>query len=441
METRRDRILLLVGEERERALLAQWLGRSYDLVRGGEAELDRQFDLAVADAPSLARLAGRVHARRQEEAPCVLPFVLLLPGRAPSALEVRRVFDEVLRLPLDRNELQIRIETLLRMRHLSLEMRQRTGELSERLGRILDDSLSEIYVLDARTLRFVQVNRQACRNLGCSAEELLALTPLEIEAAPFRRYGDLLSLGHDGQPERRIFETEHQRRDGTRYPVEVRLRLSHAESSPVFVAVVEDISERKEAEKQIEKAHERALRAEVDRQDFSRQLLRSVTHDRFQLVDPADIPDEGEPVLDLPVRDGPEYRTARDALRETALASGMAEETVDDLLLATGEAIGNCLKHASDGRCRVYRMPDRLAVRVSDRGAGIRWEDLPATILTPGFSTKGSLGMGYTLMLKLLNRIWLSTTPHGTIIQMEKRLHPDPEADDLEYLLQVMDRF
>ena len=36
---------------------------------------------------------------------------------------------------------------------------------------------------------------------------------------------------------------------------------------------------------------------------------------------------------------------------------------------------------------------------------GIKPDDLPATILKPGFSTKVSLGMGYTLMLELVGLI------------------------------------
>ncbi|MFQ5734396.1 MAG: PAS domain-containing protein, partial [Planctomycetaceae bacterium] len=40
------------------------------------------------------------------------------------------------------------------------------------LGRILDDSLNEIYIFDARSLRFLQVNRGAIQNLGYALDEL-----------------------------------------------------------------------------------------------------------------------------------------------------------------------------------------------------------------------------------------------------------------------------
>jgi len=47
------------------------------------------------------------------------------------------------------------------------------------------------------------------------------------------------------------FVTSHRRKDGSRYPVEVRLQLSRAEQPPLFVAIVQDISERKRAEERL----------------------------------------------------------------------------------------------------------------------------------------------------------------------------------------------
>ena len=73
----------------------------------------------------------------------------------------------------------------------------------------------------------------------------------------------------------------------------------------------------------------------------------------------------------------------------------------------------------------MYVASDRVIARVSDRGHGIRPEDLPASLLLPGYSTQLSLGMGFTLMLKLVERIWLATGPGGTVVQLEKWLDPE----------------
>jgi len=47
------------------------------------------------------------------------------------------------------------------------------------------------------------------------------------------------------------FQTLHQRKDGTTYPVEVRLQLSRIGEASMFVAIIMDITERRAAEEQI----------------------------------------------------------------------------------------------------------------------------------------------------------------------------------------------
>ncbi|MBT6596153.1 MAG: PAS domain S-box protein, partial [Nitrospina sp.] len=54
-------------------------------------------------------------------------------------------------------------------------------ELTTRFGRILDNSSNEIYVFDASTLHFIQVNSGARENLGYSMDELTHMTPLSFK--------------------------------------------------------------------------------------------------------------------------------------------------------------------------------------------------------------------------------------------------------------------
>ena len=56
--------------------------------------------------------------------------------------------------------------------------RKKSEEIATNLGRILEESLNEIYIFDTETLRFVLVNKGARKNLGYSMEELSSLTPL-----------------------------------------------------------------------------------------------------------------------------------------------------------------------------------------------------------------------------------------------------------------------
>ncbi|MBK8596754.1 MAG: PAS domain S-box protein [Holophagales bacterium] len=122
---------------------------------------------------------------------------------------------------------------------------------SARLGRIVEDSLGEVYVFDAGTLRFRSVNHGAAANLGYTREELLLLTPLDLkpEFTP-EAFEELLAPLRTGEVRLRRFETSHQRKDGSRYPIEVLLQASEGEGDPVFVAIIQDIGDRRRAEEE-----------------------------------------------------------------------------------------------------------------------------------------------------------------------------------------------
>ena len=122
-------------------------------------------------------------------------------------------------------------------------------EVSDRLGRLLDESSNEIYIFAADSFQFTHVNKGGRDNLGYSSEELLQMTALdlkpEITSDQFLAYIEPLRIGTRDQV---YFETVHKRKDGSTYPVEVRLHYSPTEDPPVYVAIVLDISEQKKAE-------------------------------------------------------------------------------------------------------------------------------------------------------------------------------------------------
>ncbi len=127
--------------------------------------------------------------------------------------------------------------------------RRRAEDRAAGLGRILDDSLNEIYIFDADTLRFVQVNRGARENLGYTMEELVQLTPVDLErefTAP--AFAALLEPLRSGEQTKLNFNTTHHRQDGSSYDVEVHLQMSTFESRSVFVAIALDVTDRREAE-------------------------------------------------------------------------------------------------------------------------------------------------------------------------------------------------
>ena len=123
--------------------------------------------------------------------------------------------------------------------------RKRAETLNTRLGRIIENSANEIYVFDSTTLQFIMVNRGARENLGYTMEELAALTPLDLKPDfTSQEFAELIEPLRDGSVDTVAFDTDHRRKDGSVYPVEIRLQLARNESPPVFLADVTDTTER-----------------------------------------------------------------------------------------------------------------------------------------------------------------------------------------------------
>tara|TARA_R110002111_G_scaffold126741_2_gene191383 strand:- start:26135 stop:28486 length:2352 start_codon:yes stop_codon:yes gene_type:complete len=139
-------------------------------------------------------------------------------------------------------------ETKERLEQVRLEAESATKEALHlgAFGKILEQSLNEIYIADAETFHFVHVNHGAQENIGYTMKELRELTPLDItpEHTP-ESVGKMLAPLLDGTMESIEFETVHRRKDGSLYPVELHLQTSTLGERPVFVAIVLDISERK----------------------------------------------------------------------------------------------------------------------------------------------------------------------------------------------------
>jgi two-component system sensor histidine kinase UhpB len=113
---------------------------------------------------------------------------------------------------------------------------------------VMQGSYSEIYVVDCDTLRFVEVNQAAQQNLQYSTGELGAMTPFDIAAgmAPEEMHKAFDGLRRSAQGNK-AFDATHVRKDGTMYPVELRLFYCASGKAPVFIAIGNDLSARHES--------------------------------------------------------------------------------------------------------------------------------------------------------------------------------------------------
>jgi len=122
---------------------------------------------------------------------------------------------------------------------------RRLAENSLSLLRLLiDHSNDAIEVVDPQTLRFLDVNRKACLDLGYSREELLSLSVPDVDCtmdkAMQTRVRDALY-----QAGALIRENIHRRKDGTTFPVEVNIKHVQHAGRDYAITVVRDITERK----------------------------------------------------------------------------------------------------------------------------------------------------------------------------------------------------
>ena len=120
---------------------------------------------------------------------------------------------------------------------------------SENKFRTLFNSASDgIFIHDMQG-HFLEVNQMACERLGCTREEMLQMTLMDIDTPEFasRIPERMAELTRRGQV---VFETAHRRRDGTVIPIEASVRIIEYRGAPAMLSIARDISERKRLEQQ-----------------------------------------------------------------------------------------------------------------------------------------------------------------------------------------------
>ncbi|MCA1757812.1 MAG: PAS domain S-box protein [Bacteroidales bacterium] len=134
----------------------------------------------------------------------------------------------------------------------------RTARKIESFSRIFEDSLNEIFILDASTRKFLYANKGAVSNLGYSLDELTGMTPTDI-AFPLtdEALNELIRPLEEGTVAKNAFELNHRRRNGTHYPVEVHLQKTIFDNRDAYVAIILDKSEHKETLMSLEREQKR----------------------------------------------------------------------------------------------------------------------------------------------------------------------------------------
>ncbi len=126
---------------------------------------------------------------------------------------------------------------------------------SEALFRSLFEQANDAIFIEDEEDRILDANPRACELLGYTREELLRLRVSDLQAPEVRGMSGQVIRGELASS-KRVFEGLDLRKDGTRVPVEISTaRLSGPEPGRVL-SIVRDISERKQAEAALQRAHE-----------------------------------------------------------------------------------------------------------------------------------------------------------------------------------------
>jgi PAS domain S-box-containing protein len=127
------------------------------------------------------------------------------------------------------------------LRERAAEESRRRESLTERFGRILDESANQICVFDADSLQLVQANRGTRVALGYSRDEITALRlPDLLSGMPAERIASLLEGLRQADQPPVLLSTWLRRKDGTLRPAELTIQHTRDGGVPIFITVAED---------------------------------------------------------------------------------------------------------------------------------------------------------------------------------------------------------
>ncbi len=144
--------------------------------------------------------------------------------------------------------------------HLDISKRKKIEEELKLTHSIIDQASFACFWINSDS-RITYANNRACRLLGYAREELLGMSIQDIDPG----FSEKIWCDYWQQLQKnqiQVFESVHQRRDGTRFPVEITANYVEFNNKRYSCAYVNDLTKRKQAE-EARKVSEQRLRQAV----------------------------------------------------------------------------------------------------------------------------------------------------------------------------------
>ncbi len=225
----------------------------------------------------------------------------------------RRLFEEIAR------RLEDALTSVLAHRNLLASQEElRTSE--QRFRTFVDHATDAFFLFDDEDI-VRDVNRQACESLGYTREELIGMHPSQFNAGltPEKVEWIRQRLHEHGNA---TFNNLRQRKDGSVFPVEVRVRTFDRGGRGFSIALATDITERKHAEDERLKLEERLRQAE--KMEAIGRFASGIAHDFNNVL--GGIFAYGEMLLDEAPDNAPRRRYAQNVLTAATRGRDLVEQ-------------------------------------------------------------------------------------------------------------------
>ncbi|MGW8257939.1 MAG: sensor histidine kinase [Thermoguttaceae bacterium] len=157
---------------------------------------------------------------------------------------------------------------------------QRTNELveSEQRFRSLVENAPDAFYVHRGDGVFIDVNQRACEQTGYTREELLSMNVFDLEVGRYSLEDLKILWTRPASDFPLDVEGVHRRKDGSSFPVDVRLSCVQLGERRMFLALVRDVTERRRAEDALRRG-QNYLRHLIDLQERDRKLISYEIHD------------------------------------------------------------------------------------------------------------------------------------------------------------------